>query len=57
VHNSTCHNTSECREIKKLVEQFCEKQQQLCQEGTPSHQREGKQKVNPEEEKDEEMAF
>jgi hypothetical protein len=25
VHNSTHHTTSECREIKKLVEQFCDK--------------------------------
>jgi hypothetical protein len=25
VHNSTRHSTSECQEIKKLTEQFCEK--------------------------------
>jgi hypothetical protein len=55
VHNSTRHSARECREIRKLVEQFREKQQQLCQEGAPSRQREGKQKMDPEEEKDEEM--
>jgi hypothetical protein len=27
VHNSRCHNMSECREIKKLTEEFCEKMQ------------------------------
>jgi hypothetical protein len=25
VHNSTCHTASECREIKKLAEEFHEK--------------------------------
>jgi hypothetical protein len=45
VHNSTCHTTSECQEIKKLTKQFCEKMQQQCQDGVPSRQREGKQKV------------
>jgi hypothetical protein len=24
VHNSNCHNTKKCQEIKKLVEQFRE---------------------------------
>jgi hypothetical protein len=37
VHNSTWHTASECREIKKLVEQFREKmQQQSRQDGAPS---------------------
>jgi hypothetical protein len=56
MHNSTCHSVGECWEIKKLTEQFNEKQQQLCQEGAPSHQREGKQKMDPEK-KDEDMVF
>jgi hypothetical protein len=55
VHNSTRHNASECREIKKLAEQFREKMQQQRQDGTPSRQREGKQKMDPLEEKDVEM--
>jgi hypothetical protein len=56
VHNSTRCTTSECWEIKKLTEQFREKmQQQPRKDGTPSHQREGKQKVDKE--KDEEMEF
>jgi hypothetical protein len=38
VHNSTWHTASECREIKKLTEQFREKmQQQSRQDGAPSH--------------------
>jgi hypothetical protein len=58
VHNSTRHSTSEYREIKKLIEQFCEKmQQQPRQDGAPSRQREGKQKMNLQEEKDVEMEF
>jgi hypothetical protein len=49
VHNSTCDTASECWEIKKLVEQFHENmQQQPCQDGVPSRQREGKQKVDKE---------
>jgi hypothetical protein len=56
VHNSTRHTVAECREIKKLAEQFHEKMQQR-QDGTPSRQREGKQKVNSQEEKDKEMEF
>jgi hypothetical protein len=56
VHNSTRHTASECREIKKLGEQFCEKmQQQSRQDGAPSRQREGKQKIGKREE--EEMEF
>jgi hypothetical protein len=58
VHNSTHHSASECWEIKKLVEQFREKmQQQPRQDGAPFCQREGKQKINPQEEKDVEMEF
>jgi hypothetical protein len=56
VHNSMRHTASECREIKKFAEQFHEKmQQQLRQDGAPSRQREGKQKVGKREE--EEMEF
>jgi hypothetical protein len=50
------HTASECRKIKKLAEQFRKKmQQQSRQDGAPSHQREGKQKVNKREE--EKMEF
>jgi hypothetical protein len=48
---------SEYQEIKKLTEQFCEKQQQPHLEDAPSRQQDGKQKMDPEEDKDEEMAF
>jgi hypothetical protein len=48
VHNSMRHSMLECREIKKLAEQFCDKmQQQQCQDGTSSRQPEGKQKMDP----------
>jgi hypothetical protein len=57
VHNSTRHTASECREIKKLTEQFCKNMQQQRQDGAPSHQREGKQKVDSQEDKDAEMEF
>jgi hypothetical protein len=57
VHNSTRHTASECREIKKLTEQFRKKMQQQRQDGSPSCQQEGKQKVDPQEEKDAEMEF
>jgi hypothetical protein len=57
VHNSTRHTASKCREIKKLAEQFREKIQQQRQDGAPSRQREGKQKVDLQEEKDAEMEF
>jgi hypothetical protein len=57
MHNSTRHTVLECREIKKLAEQFREKMQQQRQDGAPSHQREGKQKVDSQEEKDAEMEF
>jgi hypothetical protein len=47
-----------CREIKKLAEQFCEQQkQQSCHDGTPPQQREGKQQVASEGNKEEEMEF
>jgi hypothetical protein len=53
VHNSTRHTVLECREIKKLAEQFREKmQQQSRQDGAPSRQREGKQKVDKREEEE-----
>jgi hypothetical protein len=48
VHNSMCHTAAECWEIKKLAEQFCEKMQQR-QDGAPSYQQEGKQKVDSQE--------
>jgi hypothetical protein len=57
VHNATCHTASKCREIKKLTEQFREKMQQRRQDGAPSRQWEGKQKVDSQEEKDAEMEF
>jgi hypothetical protein len=57
VHNSTCHTAAEYREIKKLAEQFREKMQQQRQDGALSRQREGKQKVDSQEEKDTEMEF
>jgi hypothetical protein len=57
VHNSTCHTVSECWEIKKLTEQFRKKMQQQRQDGMPSRQWEGKQKVDSQEEKDVEMEF
>jgi hypothetical protein len=38
VHNSMRHTTVECREIKKLAEQFREKMQQKRQDGAPSRQ-------------------
>jgi hypothetical protein len=57
MHNSTRHTVSECREIKKLMEQFREKIQQQRQDGVSSRQREGKQKVDSQEEKDTEMEF
>jgi hypothetical protein len=56
VYNSTRQTVSECQEIKKLTEQFREKMQQR-QDGAPSHQREGKQKVDSQEEKNVEMEF
>jgi hypothetical protein len=57
VHNSRRHNVEECREIKKLTEQFCEQQkQQSRRDGTPPHQRERKQQVAREGDK-EEMEF
>jgi hypothetical protein len=52
-----CHTMCECREIKKLTQQFHKKQQQAHKEGAPSRQWEGKQKMDLEEEKDEEIAF
>jgi hypothetical protein len=56
VHNSMRHTAAECREIQKLVKQFRQKMQQR-QDGAPSCQREGKQKVDSQVEKDVEMEF
>jgi hypothetical protein len=36
VHNSTCHNAKECREIKKLTEQYHEHLKQQRDDGVPS---------------------
>jgi hypothetical protein len=38
MHNSTHHTVAECREIRKLAEQFREKMQQQRQYGAPSRQ-------------------
>jgi hypothetical protein len=57
VHNSTRHSALECQKIKKLTEQFHERMQQQRQDGAPSRQLEGKQKVDPQEEKATEMEF
>jgi hypothetical protein len=57
VHNSTRHTASKCREIKKLAENFRDKMQHQCQDGAPSHQWKGKQKVDSREEKDVEIEF
>jgi hypothetical protein len=51
------HTTSECWEIKKLMEQFREKMPQQHQDGAPSRHREGKWKVDSQEEKDAEIEF
>jgi hypothetical protein len=56
MHNCTRHTAAECREIKKLAEQFREMIQQR-QDGPPSRQREGKQKVDSQEQKGAEMEF
>jgi hypothetical protein len=42
MHNSMHHSAEECREIKKLVEQYRELLKQQRGDGTPSRQREGK---------------
>jgi hypothetical protein len=57
VHNSTCHNTEEYREIKKLAEQYREQLKQQRGDGAPSRQQEGKQKIDPEEDKEDGMWF
>jgi hypothetical protein len=56
VHNST-HLSAECPEIKKLTEQYREHLKQQRDDGTPSRQREGKQKVDPEKDKDDGLGF
>jgi hypothetical protein len=50
------HNTEECRKIKKLMKQYHEQLKQR-EDGTPSHQREGKQKVDPKVDKDGDLGF
>jgi hypothetical protein len=55
VHNSTRHSAEECQEIKKLTEQYREQLKQQRGDGTPSRQREGKQKSDPEEDKEDRM--
>jgi hypothetical protein len=57
VHNSTCHSAEECREIKKLVKQYHEQLKQQHGDSAPSHQREGKQTTDPEEDKEDGMGF
>jgi hypothetical protein len=59
VHISVCHNARECREIKKLTAQYREqlKQQQQREDGAPSLQQEGKQKVDPGVDKDDDLGF
>jgi hypothetical protein len=53
VHNSTCHNDEEGQEIKKLMKQYNEQRV----DSAPSYQREGKQKVDPKEDKDDRLGF
>jgi hypothetical protein len=57
VHNSTCHSAEECQEIKKLMEQYHEQLKQQRGDGAPSHQREGKQKPDSEEDKEDRIGF
>jgi hypothetical protein len=57
VHNSMRHSTEECREIKKLTKQYREQLKQHRGDGAPSRQREGKQKADPEEDKENRMGF
>jgi hypothetical protein len=52
-----CHSTEECREIKRLAEQYREQLKQQRDDDMPSHQQEGKQKVDPEEDKDDGLGF
>jgi hypothetical protein len=51
------HNAEECREIKKLVEQYHKQLKQQRGDGVPSHQWEGKQNSDPEEDKKDGMGF
>jgi hypothetical protein len=57
VHNSTRHSAKEYQEIKKLTEQYREQLKQQRVDGAPSHQWEGKQKADPEEDKEDKMGF
>jgi hypothetical protein len=56
VYNSTRHSADDCQEIKKLVKQYREQQKQQ-RDDAPSCQREGKQKADPEEDKEDEMGL
>jgi uncharacterized protein (DUF305 family) len=52
------HSARECREIKKLAEQYCKQlKQQQPEDDAPSHQWEGKLKADPEEDKDDRLGF
>jgi hypothetical protein len=51
------HSAEECQEIKKLTELYHEQLKQQCGDDAPSHQREGKQKADPEEHKEDGMGF
>jgi hypothetical protein len=57
VHNSMRHIIEECREIKKLTEQYRQQLKQLRDNGMPSCKWEGKQKVDPKEDKDDRLGF
>jgi hypothetical protein len=58
VHNSRCHITDECREIKKIVKQLHEQQKkQSCHNGTPPRQWAGMQHIAREGDDEEEMEF
>jgi hypothetical protein len=51
------HSVEEYREIKKLMKQYHEQLKQHRGDGAPSRQREGKQKADPEEDKENGMGF
>jgi hypothetical protein len=57
MNNSTCHGAEECREIKKLTKQCREQLKQQCKDGVPSRQWEGKQKEDPDEDKEDGLGF
>jgi hypothetical protein len=57
MHNSTRHSAEEYREMKKLMEQYRKHLKQQHDDGAPSCQWEGKQKVDPKEDKDDRLGF